>query len=199
MKIIGLVGGVASGKSLIAQQFQRLGAKVLDADGAGHEVLHERDVVRRLREHWGDAVIDADGRIDRSAVARIVFAPPDGPRELAFLEQISHPRIERKLKEQIAVWRRQGVPAVILDAAVMFKGGWHRLCDTILFVEANTQQRLERAARRGWTDADFHARERAQESLAFKRGQADRVIDNSGSPDRTFAQVRRIWTEITSP
>src|SRR5206468_438085 len=88
LPVIGLVGGVASGKSLIAGQLADLGAVVLDADRAGHEVLDEPEVRAALRRRWGDAVFGTNGAVNRTSVGRIVFAPPpDGPRELQFLEQ----------------------------------------------------------------------------------------------------------------
>src|SRR5690242_10742265 len=132
MKVVGLLGGVASGKSLVARQLVDLGAGLLDGDGAGHEVLRLPGVERLVRDRWGDAVFAADGSVDRRALARIVFAPPpDGPRELEHLEQITHPRITQRLREQIAVLAAQRRPAAVLDAPVMFKAGWNEYCDFI--------------------------------------------------------------------
>jgi dephospho-CoA kinase len=198
MVVIGLAGAVASGKSLVAEHLRRLGAETLDADAIGHEVLLEPDVQEAVRGRWGESVFAEPGRIDRGALAAVVFAPPpSGPEELAHLERITHPKIEQRLRLGIAALaRRGGVKAVVLDAAVLFKAGWDAYCDKIVLVEAPRRQRQVRARRRGWTEADFAAREGAQESLDLERGRADLVIDNSGSPDCTFEQVRRFWLAL---
>lgn len=198
MKVIGILGGVASGKSLVAEQLRHLGAKILDADQVGHEVLREPDVIQAVRERWGDSVLAGDGHIDRSKVAKIVFAPPPGgPEELAFLEQLTHPRIGARLEQLFAAARQNGgAEVVVLDAPVMLKAGWDKFCDHILFIEVSRDVRLQRARERGWRDADFAARESAQESLETKRAAADYVIDNSGSVDSTRQQIERFWRSL---
>jgi dephospho-CoA kinase len=198
MLVIGVAGGIASGKSLVSKQLQQLGAEVLDADRAGHEVLLEPDVERALRSHWGDDVFGDDRRISRAAVAKIVFAaPPEGPKELAYLEQITHPRIEERLRRRKAEFEQRGdLKAVVLDAALMFEAGWNKLCDKIVFVETPRESRVARARQRGWSEAEFAAREAAQESLEVKRKSADWIIDNSGSPEHTFAQLQRFWLSL---
>ncbi len=109
MKIIGLLGGVASGKSTVAEMFQKLGAVVLDADRAGHKVLRLPAVRAAIGGRWGKDVIGTDGEIDRRALGKIVFAPPpDGPRELAELERITHPEIRERLKAQVEELARHG-------------------------------------------------------------------------------------------
>ncbi len=198
MKIVGILGGVASGKSLVAEQFRHLGAKILDADQVGHEVLREPEVIQAARERWGDAVIAEDGQINRSKVAKIVFAPPPaGTEELAFLEQLTHPRIGTRLEQELARLRRsRDVELVVLDAPVMLKSGWDKFCDHILFIEVPRNLRQERARKRGWNDADFAARESSQESLEVKRAAADQTIDNSGSVEATRQQVESFWRSL---
>ncbi|MEO8497993.1 MAG: dephospho-CoA kinase [Planctomycetota bacterium] len=198
MKIIGILGGVASGKSLVAEQFRQLGAKILDADQVGHEVLREAEVIQAARERWGDVILTEDGQIDRSEVAKIVFAPtPAGTEELAFLEQLTHPRIGSRLQQEFSRARQsRDIELVVLDAPVMLKAGWDKLCDGILFIDAPRELRLQRARERGWREADFAARESAQESLETKRAVADQVIDNSGSVDSTRQQVERFWRSL---
>ncbi len=101
MKVLGLLGGVASGKSLVARQLAELGAVVLDADRAGHEALRLPRIEESARQRWGDAVFGPDGHIDRSRLAKIVFAPPpNGPRERKYLEELTHPEIGRRLSAQ---------------------------------------------------------------------------------------------------
>lgn len=198
MVVVGLVGGVASGKSTVADELAQLGAEVIRADRIGHEVLQEPDVKQALRDRWGETVLDGQGEIDRSAVAARVFAPPpDGPEQRAYLEQITHPRIHahvRRLLDRLA--QRRQTTVVVLDAPVLLEAGWDALCDRIIFVEATDDLRRQRARQRGWTDNQLAAREAAQLPLSHKRARADWVIDNSGSRQATARQVQAIWREL---
>jgi dephospho-CoA kinase len=194
MKIIGLLGGIASGKSVVAEQFCKLGAGLLDGDRAGHEVLLLPEVEQLVRERWGDPVFGPDGHVDRKALGRIVFEPSDrGRRELECLERITHPRIGDRLRQQAADLAAAGRSVAVLDAPVMLKAGWDTFCDHIVFVEAPEEVRRNRAAARGWRQEDIAAREAVQEPLAVKRHHADYVIDNSGSRERTLSQIERLW------
>jgi dephospho-CoA kinase len=193
MKILGLLGGVASGKSLVSRQLAELGAVVLDADRAGHEALRLPCVEAAARQRWGDAVFGPDGHVDRSQLARIVFAPPpQGPKERKFLEDLTHPEIGRRLAAQAEAVKAVA-PLAVLDAALILEAGWDKLCDYFAFVDVPREVRLVRALQRGWTEGDFAAREAAQESLDSKRARADVILDNSGSAEHTQVQVQRLW------
>ncbi len=198
MILIGVVGGIASGKSLVSEQLSRLGAEVLDADRAGHEVLGEPEVKQAIRQRWGEAVFGDDGEINRRKVSKIVFVPPpEGPRELAYLEQLTHPRIRERLRVRVAeLARGTTTNAAVLDVPLLFESGWDGLCDKILFVDAPRELRLDRARLRGWSEADFDARESVQESIDVKRSRADVIIDNSSSPEHTNVQVQRFWHSL---
>lgn len=199
MILIGILGGVASGKSEVSGRLRTFGAAVLDADRVGHAVLREAEVKQAVRRRWGEAVFDAAGEIDRRTVAGIVFATaPESKTELAFLEQLTHPRIGRRLQEQLAELQRQGVSAAVLDAPVMLKAGWDALCQRIVFVDAPRDARLARARQRGWTEADFAAREAAQEPVEIKRRRADVTLDNSLTRQHLFAQVDRFWHSLAA-
>ena len=198
MILIGILGGVASGKSEVSNRLRSFGAEVLDADRVGHTVLQEAEVQRAIRRRWGEMVFDAAGEIDRRTVAEIVFAAtPEGKAELTFLEQLTHPRIEQRLRKQLAEWNREGVQAAVLDAPVMLKAGWDRLCQRIVFVDAPRPVRLARARQRGWTEEDFAAREAAQEPLETKRRRADVMLDNSLTREHLHAQVDRFWRSLS--
>lgn len=196
--VIGLIGGVASGKSLVAQQFAELGARVLDGDRAGHAVLRLGDVKEAIRQRWGNEVFDGDGEVNRAAVARIVFEPNDESQgELEFLEGLTHPRIGEMLVKQLQEARDdRTVPAVVLDAPVMVEAGWSNVCNKIVYVDARRDLRLARARQRGWSEEDFARREGAQVSLDAKRAKADVAIDNSGTTEETRAQVERFWQSL---
>jgi dephospho-CoA kinase len=197
MILIGILGGVASGKSEVSCRLRSLGAAVLDADRVGHAVLREAEVRRAVQCRWGEAVLDAAGEIDRRKVAEIVFAAaPESKAELTFLEELTHPRIGQRLQEQLAELHREGVRAAVLDAPVMLKAGWDRMCQRIVFVDAPRDVRLARARQRGWTEADFAAREAAQEPLETKCSRADVTIDNGLTRQHLFAQVDRFWQSL---
>ncbi len=210
MKILGLLGGVASGKSLVARQLADMGAVVLDADRAGHEALRLPRVEEAARQRWGNKIFGPDGHVDRRSLARIVFAPPpDGPPERKFLEDLTHPEIGRRLLAQVEAIKtassatnavvdgpeggKTAPPLAILDAALILEAGWDKLCDYLAFIDVPREMRMARALKRGWTEEDFTAREAAQESLDCKRPRADLIIDNSGSAEHTQAQVQRLW------
>ncbi len=199
LRIIGLLGGVASGKSLVAKLLNERGAGVLDADRVGHEVLESREVKSALVRRWGGGILRPDGQLDRSAVARKVFAPPPGGlRDRAFLEQLVHPIIETRLADQARRMVADGKRVAILDAALLLEAGWERFCDGLLFVESTTGDRLRRAQDRGWTDGEYFARENAQLPLESKRSRANWIIDNAGSKDDLRAQIERLWPYLAN-
>ncbi len=196
--LLGIIGGIASGKSFVAEQLERLGAVVVSADRWAHEVLKSEDVKQAIRQRWGEKVFGPDDQVDRAAMAKIVFAPPpDGPRELKYLEQLTHPIIGQRMREQVAeLVTHSATAAIVLDVPLMLESGWNKVCDRIVFVDASPEVRLARARARGWTQEDFARREAAQESLESKRAHADVVIDNSGSPESTAAQIELFWHSL---
>ncbi len=192
--IVGIVGGIASGKSLVAAHLERQGAVVVDADKVAHEVLKLDEVKALALERWGETIFGKDGQIDRQALGKIVFGPaPDGPRELKYLESLTHPRIGKLTLERIAQLSEEATAAIVLDVPLLFESGWNKICDKTIFVDAERTLRESRAALRGWTPEDFARREAAQESLEAKRALADVVIDNSGTPQATQHQIDRVW------
>jgi len=197
MRIVGIMGGVASGKSLVGKWFAQRGVGVLDADRAGHEVLRQPEVEAAARLRWGADVFGPDGHIDRTRLARIVFAPTaEGTCQRRYLEQLTHPAIGRRLEAQAGNLAAAGHAVAVFDAALLVEAGWDRLCDRLLFVHASRKVRLARALQRGWTEEEFTARESAQESLDLKRARSDVVIDNSGSPEATWAQLESLWPKL---
>jgi dephospho-CoA kinase len=197
MQLVGLVGGIASGKSTVADCFRELGAAVLDADQAGHEVLREPAVIGAIKQRWGDEVLDADGQVRRGAVAKIVFGAGN-EREREFLEQLTHPRIQMRIQQRIQQLQSGSAvpPVAVLDAALLFEAGWSRICDKIVLVDAPEEKRQAWAATRGWTAAQLAERERAQLPIELKRSRADYVIENRGSLDELKSNVERVWREL---
>ncbi len=201
--VIGLVGGIGSGKTAVAARLESLGAFVIDADKVGHALLGQRPVRERVVERFGTGVLDltvAEGEeptVDRRALAAIVFADPAARKNL---ESIVHPRMRTTFEKAIARVIRKGVAsAVVLDAAILYEAGWDRLCDVVLFVDASREDRLARlAGQRGWDEIALTAREKAQWALVEKRGRADAVISNNGAIEAIGPEVDRIWATIPS-
>jgi dephospho-CoA kinase len=197
MQIIGILGGIASGKSLVARHFAELGAGWLDADRVAHEVLQSSEVKTAARARWGSDIFATDGQIDRKRMASIVFGDaPNAAEERKYLEKITHPEVRRRLKQQVESLAASGVPAAILDAPLLLEAGWSDECEKLVFVDCPRTIRLERALARGWNEQDFSVREDVQESLDRKRKDADAIIDNSGLPERTRAQVEQFWASL---
>jgi dephospho-CoA kinase len=180
MITIGLIGGVASGKSAVARCFTDCGAALLDADRVGHEVLREPAVIEQLVTRWGPAILTEAGDINRSAVAKIVFAPGN-EAEREFLNSVSHPRIGARLAAELERLRAEKYPAVVLDAALLLEAGWDHLCDQIVFVEVPLEQRQARARSRGWNMGELARREATQLPLDEKKRRSTICIDNSGT------------------
>jgi dephospho-CoA kinase len=200
MKILGLVGGVASGKSAVAAALARRGAVVFNADHFGHEVLREPAVRDELVKRWGRAVLDADGQISRPAVAQRVFGDsPQADVERKFLEQLTHPRIRQRILDEVHRLPDQSTPAVVIDAALLFEAGWNEVCQAVAFVDAPLQARRQRARLRGWSDEELSRREAAQMPIEQKRRLADYVIENSGSLDELETQVTNFWQAALDP
>jgi dephospho-CoA kinase len=196
--VIGLIGGIGSGKSEVAAAFQRYGACVIAADRLGHDALRQPAIREQVIGRWGREILDAVGEVDRQRLGQIVFADA---AERRALESLVFPWIEQGCREAMAACANE-VPLIVLDAAIMVEAGWDKLCDRIVFVDAPRAVRLERVARqRGWSAKEVEARERAQMSLNDKAARAGIVIDNSGTPDHMARQVDDLLDQwgVTKP
>ena len=196
MLVVGIAGGVASGKSLVTCCFQYFGATVLDGDQIGHEVLQQTLLIQQLVDHFGDGIL-SDGKIARSRLARIVFAKaPDGPSALKKLEAITHPQIGKRILAKLETARQDpSCQACVLDAPVMFKAGWDKLCDKIVFAEVPLEIRISRTRERGWDSDELSKREKNQMPVELKRQLATDVIDTSSTRESTFQQASKVWLD----
>jgi dephospho-CoA kinase len=186
--VIGLIGGIGSGKSQAAAAFARHGGHLVAGDRAGHEALRQPDIRSRVVERWGKQVLDERGEINRRRLGALVFT--DGA-QLRELEKLVFPFIERRLREEIDEARRDPkVRFILLDAAVLLEAGWMPMCDRIVYVHAPRAVRLRRLAeQRGWSPEEVSAREQAQLPLTDKVTRADHALDNSGPPGSLDCQV----------
>lgn len=195
--VIGIVGGIGSGKSFAAGKFVELGCALVSGDAIAHELLKEPDVIAAVRERWGDSVLGSAGQVDRAALGQVVF---DDPAEMAELTSLLHPRIGERMARQVAdAQTNPAVVAVVIDAAVLFEAGWEDLCDCVVFVDAPLALRLERvAAARGWDEAALARRERLQIELDKKRQICDYIIDNHASDSHLSETVQQLLHRIVS-
>ncbi len=194
---IGFVGGIGSGKSSVVRWLaERCQILILDGDRIGHSVLSKTEIVRLIGETFGPDVLDDDGQVNRSALARKVFgADQDHQTCRDQREAIVHPEIRRHLEEQIREASPQ-LDAVILDAAVLFEAGWNDLCSAVVFVDAPEALRGQRVKSRGWTPEELSRREASQWALARKRRLADFTIDNRGELDDCGRQLVPILQQL---
>lgn len=183
--IIGLAGGVGSGKSEAAAAMARRGALVIESDRLNREVLAQPEVCEQLRRWWGPEVIGPDGRPDRRRIAEIVFRDAGERRRL---ESLVHPLIAARREDMISRGLADdAVRAIILDSPLLFESRLDRICDFIVFVESGESQRLERVRRtRGWDAEEWARRERPQWPLERKRRLASHVLSN----DTTLEEFR---------
>lgn len=193
--IIGLVGGIGSGKSAVASVLQGLGATVIDSDRLAHAELNRPDVVETIRSWWGDKVCRSDGQVDRKVVGAIVFADAT---QLDRLERLLYPRLHRQRETLVAEYEQDpAVRAVVLDAPKLYEAGLGDYCDAVIFVDAPREQRLRRVrATRGWSEEELDRRERSQDSLDRKKANADYIVTNDSSLEDLQASVTRVFSQL---
>ena len=194
MKIIGLTGGIASGKSAVAMELVSLGTAVLDADQAAHQIINLPAVQQALQKRWGPGVLKPSGEIDRTVVAQRVFSGQQkNSPELQFLEETLHPRIRAQFEAQIAKLAAAGTAVAVVDAPLLLEAGWRNLCDSVVFVDCPREKRLERAKLRNWSADQFAAREAAQMPIEEKKQEATYTLVNDGSRAKLSSQVQALW------
>jgi dephospho-CoA kinase len=195
--IVGLSGGIGSGKSTVAAILAGLGACVIDADRIGHDVYRPgTEGFRRVVEAFGSGVVAADGTIDRHALGAIVFADPAA---LARLNGLVHPLIGEELARRIAAARADGFAGpIVIEAAVLLEAGWRGLVDRLWVVSVSRETAIVRVAvSRGLGRAEVERRLDAQMPDSERRRAADLVIDNDGTPAELRAEVEKAWRALT--
>ncbi|HHI68300.1 MAG TPA: dephospho-CoA kinase, partial [Planctomycetes bacterium] len=183
--VLGLLGGVASGKSAVARLFQEAGAHVLDADKMAQSVLDQPEVAAQVEEKLGPGLLDPQGRIDRKALAQKVFRSEKARRSL---EALVHPKVLAWIEEGLSRLRK-APNLVVLDVPLLLETGLDGECDILVFVETPEGAREKRALLRGWPPGERRRREKTQLPLETKRAKADYILNNSGSLDETRKQV----------
>jgi len=190
---VGILGGIGSGKSAVANGLARhFRTVVIDADWIGHQVLTFPRIIQQLRRAFGDSIFDGD-QVDRKRVAALVFGDEPRHRDARrTLEQIVHSEIGRVAQSQIEA-ADKSTELIVLDAAVMLEAGWDRLCDFLVFVDTPVEDRLNRIRQqRDWTADELQRREASQLPLDEKRKAADFVVNNSGSLAESVLQLTEL-------
>jgi dephospho-CoA kinase len=195
--IVGLTGGIGAGKSTVARLLQDRGATVIDVDAIGRAVIEPGGrAYDAVVEAFGPSIVDADGRIDRTALARIVFSDA---AQLERLTGISHPAINAELVGLLDALPRDAT--VVLDMAILAEGNLGRpdpehSYEFVVTVEAPSEERIARAVARGMTEDDARRRMQSQASEDERRALADVVIVNDGSQRELEAKVGDLWTRL---
>ena len=195
MKVIGLTGGISSGKSTVSQFLTELGAVIIDADKVGHEVFKpDSEAWREVVAAFGKQIITANGAIDREKLGEIVFSNSEAR---ARLNQIMHPRMYNLVKTRLDEYRRQGAGIVVLEAPLLLEAGWTSLVDEVWVTTASEATMLKRLRERtGLSEKESLARIRSQLPAEKRVKHADAVIDTDCSLEELKARVKELWEEL---
>lgn len=197
-KVIGLTGGIGSGKSTVSQYLKELGAVIIDADKVGHEAFQPgTEAWREVVATFGRDIVTPNGEIDRKKLGAIVF---DNPPALTQLNRIMHPKMRDMMKAQIDEYRRQGVVVVVLEAAILIEANWTPLVDEVWVTTARESAVLERLKKqRGLAEEQTLSRIRSQLSNGERLKHADVVITNEGNLEEVKARVKELWVKNHAP
>ncbi|MEN6337598.1 MAG: dephospho-CoA kinase [Phycisphaerales bacterium] len=193
--VIGIIGGIASGKSTVAAEFGKLGCAVISADALAHDLLMEGPVCDQVCELFGREVLQPDGRIDRRKLAALVFADRE---KLAALNKVIHPRVLERTEELIAKYNQcEHAKAIVLDMPLLVEVGWADRCDRLIFVRCDRERRADRLQHRGLMDErEVEIRENFQISVDKKAELADNTIDNNSDFLTLVRQIQDIFSDI---
>lgn len=197
MRLIGLTGGIASGKSTAAKILGALGLPVLDTDEVVHRLLEPGGAAYpRVVETFGPEILDGKGRIDRGRLGNKVFADPEARRRL---EAIVHPLVEAEVRRWIAQQEAEGHAWAVLEVPLLVEAGWDRWVDEVWVVDVPVEVQVERLMReRGFSREEALSRIRAQIPREARLARATRVIANRGTVEELAAELRRAWQELSS-
>lgn len=192
--IIGILGGICSGKSTVAAEFGKLGCAIIDADAITHELLEKKTVKEKIIHIFGSSVLDLEAKIDRKKLAKVVFVDVD---KLSKLNKLLHPLVLRRTKMLIKKYNSQRkINAIVLDIPLLVEAGWTKLCNRIIFVKSRTNLRAKRAIKRGLNEYQLKKREKFQIFLDKKSSLADNIVENNSDFSALVRQVDKIFSNI---
>jgi dephospho-CoA kinase len=192
--IIGIMGGIGSGKSTVAAEFAKLGCKIIDADTIAHDLLEENEVRRQIIDLFSNEILDSHGKIDRKKISEIVFNNP----ELLFkLNNIIHPGVLQKTEELIEQYNKDNqCKAIILDMPLLLEVGWEKRCDRLIFVDCDEKTRNNRVKNKFSEKNNIKNRENFQISLDKKKNIADNTVNNNSDFSSLVRQIAEIFSYI---
>jgi dephospho-CoA kinase len=190
--VLGLTGGIGTGKSEVTRALAGLGASVIDADRVGHEAYRpHQGIWQEVVQAFGEEILQPDGEVDRKALGAIVFSQPDAR---AKLNGIMHPWMAKEIERRIDQMRQDGVEVVVLEAALLIEAGWQGLVDELWVTTADEEEAVTRVSlRSGLSEEQVRGRMATQMPVAEKIRQADVVIDNSGNLGGLQRRVAQEW------
>lgn len=196
-KVIGLTGGIATGKSTVSAVLRRLGAEIIDADAIAREIVRPgTECLENLVREFGREILNSNGTLNRRKLAEIAFSDPD---KLRRLNEITHPAIVGEIKRRLVASRTMGRTAsraVVIEAPLLFEVGLDEIVDEIWVVALGEEEQIRRLMKRdGLKRHEAENRLRSQMPLAEKVKRADFVIDNSGPVELVEEAVRRLWRD----
>lgn len=196
MIVIGLTGNLGAGKTTVAKMFQKLGARILNADQMAHELISPRGACfKEVVRSFGEEIL-TNGKIDRQKLARIVF---NDSKKIARLNKIIHPKVIQQISEEISRERKlkRHAALIIVEAALLIESGLHKFVDEIIVVKTNHRLQLARILKqRGISKQEALKRLKMQMAFKEKMKYANVVIDNRGRLSQTQKQVEDIWQRI---
>lgn len=193
--IIGLLGGIGSGKSYIAGLFAEFGCMAIHSDNLVDDAYNGATVLDTLRQWWGGSVFNPDGRVNRKAISNRIFANADDRRRV---QSLLHPLVAQYRDRMMKAGAEDAkIRAFVWDSPLILETGLESQCDALVFVDAPLEARLARvSARRGWNEGELSRREKLQRPLDNKRRISDYVIDNTADADYARGQVKDVLFRI---
>ena len=197
--LLGLVGGIAAGKSFVAAEFARQGAAIFDADAHARRARESRDAIAEIRKEWPN-VVDPNLELDRAKLAAVVFEDSErGRAQLKRLEAIVLPRVDAAFERWLQRLERDERPSsgvAVVDAPLLFEAGWDRRVDFVVFVDAPLETRRRRAQERGWPDGELERREARQIPTSVKRARADYILDSDSDDSQIPRKVADVLARV---
>ncbi len=193
--LIGVTGSIGSGKSTVVRLLGELGAGVVSLDDVGHEILKDEEVKDALLKAFGKGILSPDGEVDRRKLAQKSFSTPESVR---LLNDITHPKIERRLKSIVEEEGKKGTEFLVIESPLLIEVGSEDFYDFVILVVADLDKRVCRVKDRGWDKEELHRRERFFVDEEIKRRHANLVIHNNGSLEELRKKVKEAWSFIIS-
>ncbi|NLL52673.1 MAG: dephospho-CoA kinase [Peptococcaceae bacterium] len=193
MLTIGLTGGIASGKTSVANWFAARAIPIINADTTAHELMEQSAVISMLEQEFGREIIK-DGKVNRALLGSRVFSDPKAKKRL---EKIIHPLIRQSMQEKLASLQKQNHKLIILDIPLLFEVGWDKYVDQVWVVYVSPAIQRERLmARNGFTEQEAELRIASQMPIKEKAKRADLIIDNSGTWEQTEEYLNNLWSKL---